>query len=374
MQSFKKKRQAGVALMMVLVLMAVLMLAIAEFTSSASVQVVMSDNLAYRQASFYAEQAVMIQVEEFLYQDITPPPTRTDRELTAEQQLAEERQKGSDSYHDFWAKGSHQEKTGPLTAVYRVYDEDRKFNINSLVHPQTGEKLEQQAKFFGKLLNKIGVREGDEREIVDAFVDYIDKDNKGQYEKDVKNGPLSTLRECLKISKVSPALYYGYKFPKGELPVEDDAFGSTSDSFSFLGTEPQEEGGASSEKIPPLDEWEDLGIRAGLKDVLTVYGKGSINLNTAPLPILEALFNDHEAALDVIRERKKLAFTDLAQLNTVPEALAGANEHRTLLDFHSEYFRVEIDLESENMKKRTFAILRRWEGKAMLLFRGPYLQ
>lgn len=373
-----RRRDSGAALLTVLVLVLVLSLVVYEMAISSQTQQYAATNLSDRHAYFYAEQSALIKVEEYLYQDIKPPPMRADLSLTEQQQLIMERRKKSDSYHDFWAKPLIDgfQETGKIRTI--ILDEDRKFNINSLVHPQTGQAMPLQVDLFEKILDLMGIKPADIDDIVEEFTDYVDKDKKGKYESTAKNASMNLFRECLSFENMSGSLFYGHRFPKGELPRElvdpDYAFFNSleqnSDSFFDDEEDKKEEDPFAEEPIPPLDEWEKEGIRPGLNDLCTVYGDGVINLNTAPITLLHAIFDDFDVATAVIRERMKTPFNDFEQLKQVPGTTQGIAKYQSILGFTSEYFRVEITMARRNIKKTKMSMIRRWEGNTFTLYRG----
>jgi len=77
-----------------------------------------------------------------------------------------------------------------------------------------------------------------------------------------KNGPLDDIEELLLVKGISLEIYYGYNLAEG-----DSHLGETSE---FINGVP-------------------LNGAAGLCDLLTVYGDGRININTAPKQVLDAI-------------------------------------------------------------------------------------
>ncbi len=367
-------REAGVALLLVMLLVAALALIVGELVHAARVQEITSQNLTHRHNSYYVEEATLIRGEEFLMQDLAPPPRRQGLLLTPEQILVEERQKASDSFHDFWAKEQIQQDGG-LWVRTTVVDEERKFNINSLMNFKVGSPLPLQMELFERLLKVLGVKSTHTPELVAELVDYIDPDKKGKYEKNARNGPMNLIEEFLGLENVTPLLYHGYHFPIGEARLHDDEFteGLTQPPPVSEAEEAKKPAAPFSEgKAIAAEEWEHEGIRPGLKDLLTVYGSGRINLNTAPLPLLQAILDNREAAIEVVRARKKAPFTKMEEVMLVTGA-AGAMRFAPLLGFTSEYFRVEMEFSDGKTLARKFAVMHRGGGKVRTLFRGVIL-
>lgn len=361
-------RQAGAALFLVTVLLLVMVIVIMDLLSSSQIQAIVAQNISDEHLAGYVEETAIIKAEEFLWQDVTPPPMREDRQLSAEQLLVEDRQKKSDSYHDFWAGAPHIEQVGKIWMRTRIEDEERKFNVNSLVNPASDDPMPLQNELFRNLLVVLGVRGVDVPDVVEEFIDYIDRNEKGKYEDKSKNAPMGMLRECLSMENMDRELYEGASFPRGEVP--DEMAGA-----AFVPATEDEAGAADrnpfkDEPPPPVDEWDGSGIRAGLKDVLTVYGKGIINLNTAPLPVLEALFDSREVALELIRERRKAPFNSFEQVKMVAGVMPGLTKYQSILGFTSEFFRVEMEFHHKRNLQRKFAVMRRSGGQALTLFKG----
>ncbi|MBF0246241.1 MAG: general secretion pathway protein GspK, partial [Planctomycetes bacterium] len=357
----------------------VMIVVILELTSTTRVQAMIAENITDSHMAFYAVETAMIETEEYLYQDLQPPPRRPDTDLSVEENQKLMDQQISDSYHDFWAREVRSEKVGDLWAQTAIFDEERKFNINSLVDPGTGTPRPGQKQFLEALLEKLGMRRAMVPDLVEEIIDYIDKDTKGKFDgSDKRNAPMGMVRECLLLENVSRSLYFGsLTFPKGELPIPDedsefvDEFEEETDEEALAR---RMENPFAPRPVPPLEEWEERGIRAGLRDILTVYGDGLININTAPLPILEALFDEREVALDVIKKRKKAPLKSPEDLKDISGVQPGIAKYGALIGFKSQFFRVEMVVKHRRTTRKIFAIIRRWNGKVMTLFRGPRLQ
>jgi len=169
-----------------------------------------------------------------------------------------------------------------------IEDESGKIQINRLV---TGAAFNEDIRGLMTrllMLPEFGLEERQVGEILEAVKDWIDKDDEttgtggaeSAYYRTleqpyaVKNGPLDCIEELLMIKGVTKEMYYGTR----ETP--------------------------------------------GLGRLLTVYGDGRINVNTAPLPVLRALSKDMdiEAAesMDEYRREKDRDLSDPAWYRTVP--------------------------------------------------------
>lgn len=173
--------------------------------------------------------------------------------------------------------------------LYGMQDEQSKLNINKIIQDD-GVNLDNDARdAFVELLKILpaplgGLAYDDEeaKGLVDRFVDWIDKDKEAY---PAKNLPLGRLEELSMIDGFKP------------------------------------------ETVNKL------------KDYVTIYGDGAININTAPKEILQALGLSEESAQDILSYRKgadgKIATEDdraireINQLNTEP-AMSEIFRGRTL--------------------------------------------
>lgn len=146
--------------------------------------------------------------------------------------------------------------------IYEVVDEESKININT-----APKEL---------LMGLPGIDET----IASAIIDWRDEDNlpqEGGAENDYyqsldppyncKNAPFDLVSELLAVKGITPELFFG-----------EDANGN-----GLL--DPNENDGSLT---PPNDNM-DGELQIGINDLVTVYGEGLINLNTASLQVLVAI-------------------------------------------------------------------------------------
>ncbi|MHC1788747.1 type II secretion system minor pseudopilin GspK [Solidesulfovibrio sp.] len=218
----------------------------------------------------------------------------------------------------------------------RIEDESGKFPINSL-HPG----LSDHAVFRGILLRLLtgapfALPLSQARELLAALTDWLDPDDtpgEGGCEDAcyaaaalpylARNNSLDTLAELLRIRGFSRPLLYG------------------------------------RDGVP------------GLLDMLTVWGSGLINVNTAPLPVLAALPTNLDAgragslaaALDAYR-RDPVRREELSSLEWLTKAGGGQGVDwpTGALTTRSLYFSVQLEGRSGAAVKRLFAVLKRDQG------------
>jgi general secretion pathway protein K len=160
---------------------------------------------------------------------------------------------------------------GPGFFSIRIIDQERKFNINS-----ADPMILQQAMIL------LGVDAADSPTIVDSIMDWRDPDDarhlSGAESEDylalsppyyAKNGPIDDISELLLINGVTPALYGGTNDSSGltaGLPSPTPVAGSLNNPIS--------PGGVPS-------------FTGGLKDLFCALSGPQININTAPAHVLQ---------------------------------------------------------------------------------------
>ena len=185
----------GVALLIVLLVIALLTVVVVEFTYSAQVEthVALSGRNAL-QAYYLARSGVNI-AEAILIRDAELGPA--DGEL------------------DLWAQPLPPLPVGDGTAAIRIRDEARALNLNAIV--SAGFVREERRQIFERLFDVLGI----DRRILAAIVDWIDPDEEpwstplGAEQPyylgltppiRIRNGPLLTFRELLLVRGMTPTV------------------------------------------------------------------------------------------------------------------------------------------------------------------------
>ncbi len=242
-----------------------------------------------------------------------------------------------DALNEDWAlKAKIDEKASSLfgAGVLRVTieDESGKIQINKLL---AGNGYNQGIRdLLARLLlqPEFGLEEQQANDLIDALKDWMDKDDEvtgggaenGYYAGlakpyAAKNGPLDCIDELMMIRGITPELYHG------------------------------------------------TGNRPGLKHLLTVYGDGRININTAPLPVLRALSltMTSEAAEQIDEYRRKVG-EDLSGLDWYRKAAAGVDIGAQLITVQSSHFRIVSTGVAESMTRSVQgAVMRSQDKKTM---------
>jgi general secretion pathway protein K len=253
--------------------------------------------------------------------------------------LLEEDDASVDTLNESWARAEVLSAQSSLLFsegmfLLKIEDESGKIPINGLVE---GNEYDTEIRgILTRLLSLPGFRlqEGEVRDLVDALKDWMDSDD------------------------------------------EPTGFGAESSYYRALET-------PCSCKNGPLDRIEELRLvrgvtrelfegtadRLGLRDYVTVFGNGSININTAPLPVLMALSEtmdeERAAALDAFR---KDSGHDLSKVRWYKEVTGMTGiALPSLVTVQSSVFRLRCVGNFRDVRKRVDGILQRGEGGAMQL-------
>jgi len=271
----------GIALLIVLLTITLLTVIVVEFTQSAEVETHFA--ISHRNAlqAFYLARSA-VNVAEAL--------------LVADAQLNH-----TDSEDDLWARPWPPLPLGDGTAAFRVQDEGRRLNINSMV--VNGDYNRQRA-IFKRLFRILGI---DDR-VRAAIIDWIDDDLDPQTDPPgaeqpfylgltppvfVRNAPMLTMRELLQVRGMTPTLL------------------------------------------------------ARLEEFVTVLPRDvvKVNVNTAPAEVLYALSDNLMADPGVvdrlIATRREAAITDVNELKDVSGFTNALSNYNDVLDVKSTYFRID---------------------------------
>lgn len=128
------------------------------------------------------------------------------------------------------------------TSLYiKIEDEEGKYYLPALIDAN-GVVVDDEKERLTRMLEYAGIGDPD---TPDRIVAALDKDDKNAFDKEVPNRKLYTLKELLGVPGITDEMYYG-KTVAGEKQY-------------------------------------------GLADILSLYGSGKVNINTAPKPVLMSL-------------------------------------------------------------------------------------
>jgi general secretion pathway protein K len=283
----KTKGQRGVALVLTLLILTILVVTGLELNRAMRVEASLAGNFRdLTQASYIAQSGV--EIARALIQEDDPTYDGPDERWAQFEVLAY-------LSHQLFTEGYF---TG------QIVDESGKFNPNGLISPYGNvdpKKRDQIERLLILLRHDPGV--------IDAILDWLDPDElrrtlgaereyymllKPPYAP--KNGPLDSLGEMLLIKGVSPSIFYG----------TDD--------------------------------------KEGLRDYLTLYSEGKININTASLPVLMSLSPkvDQAMAQAVLDYRRLKPFHKPEDLRSIPGWDAIYPAISSEIAVYSNYFSLEM--------------------------------
>jgi general secretion pathway protein K len=242
----------------------------------------------------------------------------------------------SDSAHtlqDPWAIGAPPLRIDDFMVSVKITDEERYINPNAMINPD-GTLNDDQVKMFRRLLRNLGQKD---EEITNAILDWMDADStrrlpggaEGQDygERLPKNAPLDSVDEILDVKDIPSDLLSG--------PAATPSAGSSglpADSSRTSG----ETGGE---------------VKRGLRDYISVYGNGTVNINTAPPIVLQSLSDNLDQGLvnAIVERRQREPFKKMDDLLEVPGI---TRDHlyfiKKVADVKSATWRVEADVGSDN--------------------------
>ncbi len=277
--------------------------------------------------------------------------------------LLDEEENTFDSFHDFWALLADEDLSALFaqgTLTVSVTDETGKFQINGMVVRKTEEKTAENAaddkkqqehehnvrNILWRLLREepFLVEDGDARGIIDSLIDWIDSgDGDGEEEYGAedsyyqsldppyscKNGPIESIEELLLVKGFSHELLYG------------------------------------TEEIPAL------------APLLTALGDtGKININTAELPLLQALANDldktiAESMISFREDENNKEQLETAQwfrdVPSFPSDIADAIQEQNLITTTGSYFTISATAEFNSQQKTITATVERSDQEISIL-------
>ncbi len=305
--------QDGLALAIVVIIVAILSVVIVQFTYTIKVDERIAGNFAMDRKNYYAARGAVVFAKALLQKDAEEDGPR-------------------DTLYDDWAqKGQLQNITiGDVNTRITITDQESLININRL----TNKKNKDFARIQSALARLVEILETDQNgefDIVDRITDYIDSDEEGEFEDGAKNAALATIEEMLLIPGITAQILYGYTTEDGE-------------------------------RIK------------GLADYIGLWGTARVNLNTASKEVLQAISPEiaEEDAENIITYRNDeesfntpADLTNVVGMSDIYQRDKQLNQYVTTV---STYFEVRVRADKDNVKKDVRAILRRQGKKIDMLF------
>ena len=294
----------GVALIMVLWVIAILTVVVLEFSFAMRTEVHITQNYKEElQLYALAEGGVQRAIAELIFKH-DPRVQQYRKTLKDEQAPSEKKEWVTDGR-------AYELPSEPGTTEIRIMSEAAKININTV----TENRLR-------KIIENLGL-EGEKRDIVvDSIMDWKDPNDlhrlngaENDYYQSLeepyqaKDANLDSIEELLLVRGVTPDLYYGKK-----------------------GTKKGEEG--------------ENPDRAGLKDIFSIYSLGEqVDINSATLPVLRSALGIPEmVSRAIVKARGEKVFENLPDLQLrVPELLPFMSEIQSFIVFRSmiPYYTIE---------------------------------
>jgi type II secretory pathway component PulK len=348
--------QRGIALIVVLAIVAILSVLVLEFGHSTWVDMYLSSSYDARTQALNAAKAG---VEYGIYLLRRDEDTRVDwlgdawaKPVTLEiGKLVPplDPDEENPQPEGYWESNSRRvEPRDGGTAHVLIVDEDRKIPLARL-----GSNPRVQA-ILTQLIDDLDAADTSYSapDIVAAMVDWVDLDNDGSWEYlyetlpdpyVAKNQPFDTVGELGLVAEISDRLLYGtVPYPERE-PGYD--------------TEDQADWWEAQPTLGPNDSY-------GLVNFVETEGSTWINVNTAPREVLMAIFDDNELAVDeIMQHRRETAFETEAEFEAVVKSVfndeARLTELRRMLTVRSQFFTITSVGEYHDIKVKVTAIVYR---------------
>ena len=286
----------------VLGLLAALMIATTNLAADTNLAVQMMQRIREQDRSYYVAQSAV---------QATVPLLPTDG--------------GPVTLQDPWAIGVQPFRLDGYLIAVTISDEERFINPNAMLDTDGITTNPDQVRVFKRLLTLLGVQNVEE--ITNAMLDWMDSDSNrrlpggaegSDYGDHVpKNAPFDSLDEILYVKGVPHDLLSGPRPGPSPSPtpprappttgviVSGDNGSTTPQSAYITGVGSQSTGGQ---------------VQHGLREFISIYATGTVNVNTAPPMVLESLDSNFDDGLvsAIIQQRERQPFQTLDDMLNVP--------------------------------------------------------
>ena len=352
------RTQGGIALIIVLAIVAILSIVVLEFTQSIRVEMYVSANYdAHTQALYSAKAGVeyaiyVLRSDEDLNKDWLGDSWAQPLELTIGEIAPPPRPKGEEADEDYELYDvSERERDADAveardggTARVAIADEERKIGLTSLSGRSRTPGLMSTA--LERLIEDLHVPGAsyNATDLVEQMTDWVDDNDEGVWEYTYEgledpytppNRPFDSVYELRLLADMSDTLLYG------TVPFPDDQ--ETRDEY---------ENGLGA-------DWS-----YGLINFVHTQSIDSINVNTAPREVLAALFDDPYVAEEIIeRRRENGGFNNTSEVEALVKEMAGSDSEaaRALPVFavRSLFYRITSVGEYHNVRVKITAVVYR---------------
>ncbi len=362
---------SGVALLVALAIIAILAVVVLDYSFSIRVNTNIAANFRDRLVALEAAKGGVYYGIYLLRQDDVGQDhlqdewaqmtglvlKKTDPYELSEQTGWEEEDLGLDKHEDFV---SRQEGGNVPTATIRIFDEERKMNVN-LVAGRAANPLYKE--WIRTLIENLYPDE-DPYELVDNIADWIDDDDDGDAEYSYyetlpvpyscRNDPMESIYELKMVKGVTDLLFFG------DTPYPAELAGNEEELW-----EEREGLGYTLPELAPWEREEDLYAIYGLINFLTAHSSGRINYMTAPREVLRAILANDDTLVEEIIEARQLDPTQSNQILQIVRQIAPAlyQNLRSVLTNRSSYFRIESTGKFHRAGVKVTAILSRTNNR-----------
>lgn len=364
-------RESGVVLLTVVLMIALLGVLVMQYNYLSGLDVMMAAGARDSTEAFFLAQAGINQAIRVLQEDkMAGLEEPEEEEETGGRQRAvdgEEEESGYDGLDEAWAQPQGATTLGRGEFIFKIVDEDRKFNINLILEDAvtqiaagrtlaaggSGESEEEEDPKKPRPKKVTEKKKEEERELESA-ADQVEKKEKDKNEVDKDSREYLRLKRLLEMIRdladaadgIDPFARRLFDTPAGLMKsfvswFEDQPVGGSDEFERFgpmetigelalikgvprellIGSSRREEieEKVESEGLELIDPWAPKPF-LGLRGYITVYGDGKVNINTAPREILEVMLQDENddqtsLAVDIISAREELSFQKVSDAN-----------------------------------------------------------
>ncbi len=326
-------KQRGFAIIFILLIVSVLILYVLEFNFNSRVELALTEHRLDRLRSLEVSRSALNFVEAALISD-------PDRKM--------------DNFEEDWAKVAYYGQLfgvvfpGAVVNIV-VEDESGKLNVNKLIKKAEGKKKVVVDRWLAERIRTIGDNLFAESAFVDAVIDWIDPDDDDYYPPQGSDS-----------GGAEDSFYQGLKEPYSS---KDGLLDSLDELILIKGIDEQFYFGQGGAESP------------GLRDLLTVYSDGKININTASKQVIQSLHPmiNESLAEKIVKQRQNDPFTtakdflDLLKENGV--ALKKKDKIYGFITIKSSgYFKVEITVRYQEVGCYLEAVLRRKDKNVEVVY------
>jgi DNA uptake protein ComE-like DNA-binding protein len=167
------------------------------------------------------------------------------------------------------------------------------------------------------------------RDMADLVLDFLDRDTKarsGSNERETHvNRTVLDMSELLMLEEMTPAVLYGPNSEKAALTPAT----------------------ATANVQPALNS--GLDVTAGLTDYCTLWCGSKININVAPVRVMEILPGLNSSIAERIAEARETApIKNMSDLRSIPGFPASTARLSGLVGFSSQYFEIRMEILDDN--------------------------